>query len=384
MKKPQVLVVSNFASHYRAPLFSMLQERIGAEFIFYSEGTEAYWQPHLGVSKDGFRSTTVASSLRLGKLRLSSALFAELAGRAFDVLVVGLGGRAELPTALAVARAKRAAVVVWTGLWAHPRTPFHIVARPLTRLLYRSADAVLTYGRHVSEHVFAESSRTDGVFAADNATDNLLYGRAVTKAEIARTRLACGAEERSMLLAVSRLVPEKGLDVLVDAVAGIDAMQPVVVVVGTGPLGDELERLSKMKGVRLLLAGGVQPAQLPAYYAAADVFVMPSVTTSTFREPWGLACNEAMLQGTPVIASDAVGAAAGGLVENGVTGLVVPEQNSRLLGEAIVRVLSNDELAARVSSNGLERVSRVNYESMASAFCEAVDHAFARRARGCR
>ena len=64
-------------------------------------------------------------------------------------------------------------------------------------------------------------------------------------------------------------------------------------------------------------------AELPALYAAADVLVLPSIRTRTFTEPWGLVTNEAMHQGTPVIATDAVGAVAGGLVRDGRNGLVV-------------------------------------------------------------
>ena len=65
----------------------------------------------------------------------------------------------------------------------------------------------------------------------------------------------------------------------------------------------------------------------------ADVYVLPSITTRLFKEPWGLVVNEAFNQGVPVIATDAVGAAAGGLVENGVNGFVVPEGNSRAIEE---------------------------------------------------
>ncbi len=67
------------------------------------------------------------------------------------------------------------------------------------------------------------------------------------------------------------------------------------------------------------------PAQrLREMYADADVLVVPSIRTRTFREPWGLVINEAMNRGLAVIASDAVGAVAGGLVRDGRNGLVVP------------------------------------------------------------
>ena len=83
-------------------------------------------------------------------------------------------------------------------------------------------------------------------------------------------------------------------------------------------------------------------------YAACDVLVVPSIRTRTFREPWGLVVNEAMNRGLPVIASDAVGAAAGGLVRDGVNGLVVPAGDSAALAAAIRR-LAGDAGAARAA-----------------------------------
>ena len=70
--------------------------------------------------------------------------------------------------------------------------------------------------------------------------------------------------------------------------------------------------------------GALEPQRLREVYAASDVLVVPSIQTRTFREPWGLVVNEAMNQGLAVIASDSVGAAAGGLVRDGVNGVVVP------------------------------------------------------------
>jgi hypothetical protein len=75
-------------------------------------------------------------------------------------------------------------------------------------------------------------------------------------------------------------------------------------------------------------AGYVPSRETRPYYALADLFVLPSITTASFKEPWGLVVNEAFNQGVPVIASDAVGAAAGGLVQSGVNGLIVPERDS--------------------------------------------------------
>ena len=91
-------------------------------------------------------------------------------------------------------------------------------------------------------------------------------------------------------------------------------------VAGRGPL----EGLVEAAGTGVRSLGYVAESELPALYAAADILVVPSIRTATFTEPWGLVVNEAMLQGTMVIASDAVGAAAGGLLRDGRTGLAFP------------------------------------------------------------
>jgi glycosyltransferase involved in cell wall biosynthesis len=90
--------------------------------------------------------------------------------------------------------------------------------------------------------------------------------------------------------------------------------------------------------------GPIPRAQLPSLYKAAGALVLPSIRTATFLEPWGLVVNEAMHQGTPVIASDAVGAVAGGLVKDGRNGLVVPAGDAQALATRIAALAANAEL----------------------------------------
>ena len=87
--------------------------------------------------------------------------------------------------------------------------------------------------------------------------------------------------------------------------------------------------------------GPQPPGDVRNFLSTADVVVVPSRRTSTFREPWGLVVNEAMHAGTPVIATDQVGAAAGGLVRNGRNGLVVPADDPGALAAAL-RLLRDD------------------------------------------
>jgi glycosyltransferase involved in cell wall biosynthesis len=116
----------------------------------------------------------------------------------------------------------------------------------------------------------------------------------------------------------------------------------------------------------------VAPLELRNMYADGDVLVLPSIPTRTFREPWGLVVNEAMNRGLAVIASDAVGAAAGGLVRDGRNGLVVPAGDSRALARAIERLAADAPLRARMGASGAQDVLAYSHDAWAEGFSLAL------------
>ena len=87
-----------------------------------------------------------------------------------------------------------------------------------------------------------------------------------------------------------------------------------------------------------------------------------------------MVANEAMNQGCPVIASDAVGAAAGGLIQDGVNGFVVPERNPEALAISIQRLLDDSKLRQRLSDESRAIVSAWDNERMVLGFRRALDH----------
>jgi glycosyltransferase involved in cell wall biosynthesis len=96
------------------------------------------------------------------------------------------------------------------------------------------------------------------------------------------------------------------------------------------------------------------------------------------KEPWGLVVNEVMNQGVPVVATTAVGAAAGGLVQHGVNGFVVPERDSRALAQEIEQVLSNTTLREELSQNARRTIAAWDNERMIQGFQQAIAYALRR------
>jgi glycosyltransferase involved in cell wall biosynthesis len=131
------------------------------------------------------------------------------------------------------------------------------------------------------------------------------------------------------VLGVGRLVPEKGFDVLVDAVGRLAAKErPELVVVGVGPERHALAKQATNAGVTLHLPGAVAPAELADWYRRARIVAVPSR-----REGFGLVAAEAAAAGRAV-----VGSAVGGIpvvVESGVSGLLVEPGNVDALAEAL-------------------------------------------------
>jgi glycosyltransferase involved in cell wall biosynthesis len=234
------------------------------------------------------------------------------------------------------------------------------------RHIYRNADAVIAYGEHVRRHVAGIRGHDHDVFVAPQSVEPELFGRSVDPEEIAAFRAKHELGDGRLVLYVGRLVPEKGVGVLLDAWPAVRA-EATLVLIGDGPLAD---RARTAPGVRAL--GPLPRSELPKAYAAADFSVLASIPTRRFTEPWGLVTNESMHQGRPVLASDAVGAVAGGLVRDGETGLVVAAGDAGALAKAIDRLLADDALRGRLGEAGRAAVAPYTYDAMVSAFGRAL------------
>lgn len=137
------------------------------------------------------------------------------------------------------------------------------------------------------------------------------------------------------LLAVGRLSHYKGFDVLIDALAR--SADTSLLLVGRGECERELQGQAVARGLqrRIAFAGELDDAALAGAYAAADVFVLPSLDRS---EAFGLVLLEAMRSGLPVIASAIPGSGVGAVVRDGETGLCVPPGDAAGLAAAIGRM----------------------------------------------
>jgi glycosyltransferase involved in cell wall biosynthesis len=166
-------------------------------------------------------------------------------------------------------------------------------------------------------------------------------------ADVAAARSAIRADGRPVVLAVARLAPQKGLDVLIDAASRWCERhpQPLTVIAGDGPLAADLRAQASRNGADVVLLGTRD--DVPVLLAVADVVAVPSRW-----EARALIIQEAMRLGRPVVATSV-----GGTPElTGADGaLLVPPDDVAALAEAVAAVLDDASLAARLGEAAKQR-----------------------------
>jgi rhamnosyl/mannosyltransferase len=154
-----------------------------------------------------------------------------------------------------------------------------------------------------------------------------------------------------LVLALGRLVYYKGFEFLIRAMSKVDGH---LVIIGEGPLQGELEQLVRTtgQGDRVTILGAVD--DIPAWYHAAEVFVLPSIAKS---EAFGIVQLEAMAARTPVINTSLPSGAP--LVSlDGETGITVPPGDVEALSSAISLLLNDEPTRRKFGEAGYERVRK--------------------------
>ncbi|WNM37515.1 glycosyltransferase family 4 protein [Micromonospora halotolerans] len=177
-----------------------------------------------------------------------------------------------------------------------------------------------------------------------------------------RVRLRLGLADRPVVVCVSRLVPRKGQDMLIRAMPEIRRRVPdaALLVVGGGPYRAALQKLARQTGVErdVVFTGSVPSAELPAHYAAGDVYAMPCRTRNRGLdvEGLGIVYLEASATGLPVVAGDSGGAP--DAVREGETGYVVRGRDVPQLADRVATLLADRDLARQLGAAGRAWVER--------------------------
>ena len=172
-----------------------------------------------------------------------------------------------------------------------------------------------------------------------------------------------------ILLFVGRLHPEKDIKTLIEMfkIVSEEEDDVLLVIVGDGDYRQEYVALAEQLELseKIIFKGWVPHNEMPYYYNVADVYILCS-----WREEWSNTIMEAMGCKTPVIATNVGGNRY--LVNDGVTGFLVPSRDPKKLAEKVKYVLANNSLASQVTEKALERMRDYRKENIAGMYEDIV------------
>ena len=296
---------------------------------------------------NGVGVTRVANAGSAGSVAVCPTLPLWLSRERADVIVIHEPNPMGL-VAYALARPAGKLIVWFHSEVVRDRWKYAVMYRPWLAHAMRRATRVI-----VASPPMIEAAQLRG-FAAPVAV--IPYGvdegrLALSPAIAARAAQLRGGLRGPLVLFVGRMVPYKGLDVLLRAMVEVPG---TAVLVGGGPQRAALEALGRELGIesRVLFAGEVDEPALVAWYHACDLFVLPSTTRA---EAFGVVQTEAMACGKPVV-STALPSGVPWVNRDGETGLVVPPGDVPALAAALSRLAGDAGLRQRMGDRGRQRV----------------------------
>lgn len=249
-------------------------------------------------------------------------------------------------------------------------------ARAALRRVLTHADHVVAFGGYPAGEAERAAGRSLPLTVVPCGIDTSRF-HPLDDDERRAVRARYGLGDGPLVLGLSRLVPRKGMDVLIDASARlqqeVDGLQ--IAIGGSGRDRDRLERRASEAGVPVRFLGRVPEDDLAAVYGAADVYAMLCRNRwgGLEQEGFGIVFLEAAAAGVPQVAGASGGAA--DAVVHGETGYVVdPPDDVDATVDALRVLLTDHDRRRRMAQAGRRRVlEQFDYDHLAPALAAAVD-----------
>lgn len=228
------------------------------------------------------------------------------------------------------------------------------------------AEKVICCSNFMADHIaYIFGTSRSKIAVIPNGVDPAKFNRPYDREAF---RLGFAVPHEKLILYVGRLVHEKGINILVDAMHRIlGRINAKLVIVGDGYLKDELLGRIRHQGLgdKVYITGFLDDPTLKLLYKTANVCVVPSL-----YEPFGIVALEAMAADTPLVVSDTGGLSE--IVEDGVTGLKVPPWDPDALAGAVIRLLTDKGYSEMLTKNALRKVTeQYDWRGIAEKTAEA-------------
>lgn len=341
----KILFITNTVSEYRICFFENLAKKSNITFLITHPEMALKIYGARGENND-FKTINLEGNLSARK----KAIRAVINSGKYDRIILppadSLTESVESYTAMKAAKGKGIKFYTWTEKWEAPKEsqPFkkkikNFVQRRIYKALTRNTTKCIAYGTKSKEYLRSIGVSSQRIGVSHNTT---LPPDAVEQFDIREKHTL--PKDKKIVFCMARLVERKGLDVLLNSVSELNRSHNdfILVLGGDGPLKENLEKQIKALSLRnVYMTGRINSDVKALYYQQADLSVISSKICQGVIEGWGLVVNEALFNGSPVVATDCVGAAYDML--DGNTGVMVKQGDSHALAEGIEKMLYRED-----------------------------------------
>ncbi len=380
---PKLVIITEIIAPYRIPVFNALalRQEIDLHVIFLSENDPSLRQWRVYKDEIKFRYDVLPfwrQRFSRYHLLLNRGVFSVLNKvRPDAVLCGGYNYLASWESAY-WARVHRVPLLLWTESTALDRRRGLRLVEFMKARFLSLCRAFVVPGKSSLKYLKDLGISEKRIFTAPNAVDNSLFAELADDAKrgAREVRERLGLPSRYFLY-VGRLVEAKGVFDLMQAYAQLGdetRAQIGLVFVGDGADRSKLmERAARIAPGTIQFPGFVHRESLPEFYALADALIFP-----THSDTWGLAVNEAMSCGLPVIATRVAGCVAD-LVQDGWNGFVIPPGDPSQLSAAMTRLAGDSELRKKMGNRSRERITAYSPAAWSEGLVKAVESVCARQ-----
>lgn len=373
----RILVIQRLIPEYRVPFFRYLNQLSDLKV------TVVYGKPRRNSSVRNAKSMNGFVSRMIKTTYFIKNFFCYQPSIVFDVLrkkydiIIAEFSIAILSNVIAAFLCRIFGVkFIWWGCGydslVRSKDRLYIFKKWLLRLLIWYADAVIAYSETAKCYYECLGSQSNKIFIAYNSIDNEylleIRNRLLLKPKECDAILEKHHLVRKVtILFVGRLIEEKKIRFLLNAFGIVKKIvsNTALIIVGDGPQRKQLEAEANNISTDIIFTGSIYDRKtLGKYFSIAKVFVLPGLG--------GLAINEAMCFGLPVVCARADGTELQ-LIEDGVNGYIVKKSTPDVFAQAILKIIRNEEVRISMGKRSLHIIRhKVNIGAMLNGFRQAI------------
>jgi len=369
-RKKNIFFIQPAHAHYRNQLFDILSKQHDIHFVYERSNTNTY----PGEITPGEWSHTFLDRT-FGNYRLGLIYF--LIKHQPDVIISSGFNSYRSTVSFTYATLFKKRFILWVEEWRKPASSSFTVKSLLRyfeyligRKLVRRSHALVVGGTASRQYVLSLGAHDSDIYVGLQTANDMKPLQSLKSLK----KKHC--KRKYTFLYLSRIIPYKGLDILIKAFSLLRRKRTNVYLLigGDGTFRHYCEELAKSLQIPdISFVGPVNPHSVVDLYEKADVFVLPSYFWQNLYEAWGLVINEAMSMALPVITTKAVGAAYD-LVIDGYNGFIVRDNEVTDLYETMERIIGMDLVQMGLNSRLLFE-KKNDFAKMANSFTSAIEHA---------